>query len=287
MAAKEYYQILGLDKDASLEDIKKAYRRLALKYHPDKNPGSSDAEESFKEINEAYAVLSDPEKKAHYDRFGAAHFHQHYTHEDIFRGFDVGDLFREMGFGSGYHHHGNFRFNVGRHSGDDIKMEFTITFRDAYTGGERWVAFDRNGEREKIMVNIPAGINTGARLRIPGKGGEGNRGGEPGDLILMMQVAGDPLFNREGDDIVVEKQVRFSEAALGTSLEVLTLEGTRKIRVPAGIQPGTKIRLKGFGFPHMGQDGRGDFYVRIGVSVPEQLTAAQRALLEDLAEKGL
>jgi curved DNA-binding protein len=166
-------------------------------------------------------------------------------------------------------------------------MEFTISFRDAYTGGERRVAFNRNDKREEIMVSIPAGVDTGARLRIPGKGGEGIRGGEPGDLYLIIQVAGDPLFTREGDNIIVEKQIRFTEATLGTALDVETLEGTRRIKVPAGIQPGTRIRLKGFGFPQMWQKSRGDFYVRIGVSVPEQLTAAQRALLQDLAEKGL
>jgi curved DNA-binding protein len=287
MAAKDYYQILGLGKDTSPEAIKRAFRKLAIEYHPDKNPGSSEAEERFKEINEAYAVLSDPEKKAHYDRYGSASFHQHYTREDIFRGFDVEDLFREMGFGVGHHHHGRFSYNVGRQSGEDIFMELTISFRDAFTGGEKRVAFIRNDEREEITASIPAGVNTGARLRISGKGGDGIRGGEPGDLILIIEVAGDPLFTREGNDIIVEKQIRFTEAALGTTLDVETLEGTRRIKVPACIQPGTRIRLKDFGFPHMGQTSRGDFYVRISVSVPEQLTAEQRALLQDLAEKGL
>ena len=288
MAAKDYYQILGLGKDASLEDVKRAFRRLAIEYHPDKHPDSSEAEEKFKEINEAYAVLSDPEKKAHYDRFGSASFHRHYTREDIFRGFDVEDLFREMGFGAGHHHHhDSFRFNVGRQPGEDISMELEISFRDAYYGGEKRVAFNRNDKPEEITVRIPAGADTGTRVRIPGKGGEGIRGGEPGDLILFIEVAGDPHFTREGNDIVVEEQIRFTEAALGTSLDVETLEGIRRIKVPAGIQPGTRIRLKDFGFPQMGESGRGDFYVRIGVSVPEQLTAEQRALLQDLAEKGL
>ena len=297
MASKDYYQILGLGKDASLETIKRAFRKLALKYHPDKNPGDKEAEEKFKEINEAYAVLSDPEKKSQYDRYGATDFHRRYTQEDIFRGFDVGDLFRDMGYGTddifshifsgGHHHHGSFRFNVGREPGEDITLELTISFRDAFTGGERRVAFDRNDKSEEIMVNIPAGVDTGAKLRIPGKGGEGRRGGEPGDLFLVIRVASDPLFTREGDDIIVEKKIRFTEAALGTAIDVETLEGTRRIKVPAGIQQGTRIRLKDFGFPHLGQNGRGDFYVRIGVSVPEQITTRQRKLLEDLAEKGL
>ncbi len=298
MPSKDYYQILGLAKNASLDEIKRAFRKLAVKYHPDKNPGNKEAEEKFKEINEAYAVLSDPDKKAQYDRFGSAGFHQRYTQEDIFRGFDVGDLFKDMGFGTedifsrlfgggAHHHHRGFHYNVGRQPGEDFTMELTVSFRDAFSGGEKRVAFKRDGRREEVMVKSPAGVSTGAKLRIKGKGGEGIRGGEPGDLFLVIQVAGDPLYAREGDDIVVEKQIRFTEAALGTSLDVETLDGAKRIKVPAGIQPGTRIRLKGLGFPHMEVGGRGDFYVRVGVSVPEQLTAAQRALLQDLAEKGL
>jgi curved DNA-binding protein len=297
MASKDYYQSLGLGKDATLEEIKKAFRKLAVKYHPDKNSGNKEAEEKFKEINEAYAVLSDPEKKAQYDRFGSAGFHQRYSQEDIFRGFDVGDLFKDMGygtddifsriFGGGHHHHGRSRYNTGRQPGEDFTMEVQISFRDAFSGGERRVAFKRNGKREDIKVKIPAGINTGAKLRIQGKGGDGIHGGEPGDLLLVIQVADDSHFAREGDDIIVEKQIRFTEAALGTTLEVETLDGTKRIKVPAGIQPGTRIRLRGLGFPHLGNSGRGDFFVRIGVSVPEQLTAAQRELLQELADKGV
>jgi curved DNA-binding protein len=297
MASKDYYKALGLGKEASLEDIKKAFRKLAVKYHPDKNPGDKEAEEKFKEINEAYAVLSDPEKKAQYDRFGSAGFHQRYTQEDIFRGFDVGDMFKDMGygtedifsriFGGGHHPHGRFRYNTGRQPGEDFTMEIQISFRDAFSGGERRVAFKRNDKREDIKVKIPAGIDSGAKLRIQGKGGEGLHGGEPGDLLLVIQVADDSHFAREADNIIVEKQIRFTEAALGTTLDVETLDGTKRIKVPAGIQPGTRIRLKGLGFPHMGNSGRGDFYVRIGVSVPEQLTVAQRELLQELADKGV
>ena len=298
MASKDYYQALGVSKGASIDEIKKAFRRLAVKYHPDKNPGDKEAEEKFKEINEAYAVLSDPEKKAQYDRFGSSDFHQRYSQEDIFRGFDVGDMFKDMGFGTedifsrifgtGYHgHHRGFHYNVGRQSGENFTMELKISFRDAFSGGEKRVAFKRNGKREDIKVKVPAGIETGAKLRIQGKGGEGQRGGEPGDLILMVQIAGDPQFVREGDDIIVEKQVRFTDAALGAAMDVETLDGTKRIKVPAGIQPGTRIRLKELGFPHLGKSGRGDFYVRIGVSVPEQLTASQRELLQQLADKGV
>ena len=298
MSQTDYYQVLGLKKGAGAEEIKKAYRKLAVKYHPDKNPGNKEAEDRFKEINEAYAVLSDPQKKAQYDQFGSAGFHQRYSQEDIFRGFDVGDMFKDMGLGTddifsrifggggGFQQRGGFGFG-GRRKGEDFSMELQVTLREAYSGCEKRVAFRRNGNREELSVKVPAGVTNGSRLRVHGKGGEGAGGGAAGDLFLEIKVTGDPLFDREGDDLVVERQVRFTEAALGTILEVPTMDGAKRIKVPAGIQPGTKIRLKGFGFPHMGEQGRGDLYVRIGVSVPEQLNAPQRELIEELAKKGL
>ena len=295
MADRDYYEVLGLKKGASAEEIKKAYRKLALKYHPDKNQGDKAAEDRFKEINEAYAVLSDPQKKTQYDQFGSSGFHQRFSQEDIFRGFDVGDIFKEFGygtddifsrmFGGGFQGRGGFGGGRGRR-GEDYTMELEVSFREAYSGGEKRVAFMRNGQREELTVKIPAGVESGARLRVQGKGGEG-RGGPAGDLYLLIKVADDPVFSREDDDIIVERQIRFTEAALGTSLDVPTMEGTKRIKVPAGIQPGTKIRLKGFGFPHLGRAGKGDLFVRIGVRVPEGITAEQRALLEELEKKGL
>ena len=294
MATTDYYHTLGLKKGASPEDIKKAYRKLAVKYHPDKNPATSQAEDRFKEINEAYAVLSDPEKKAQYDQIGSAGFHQRFSQEDIFRNFDVGDLFKDSGlgtddiftriFGGGVHRGG---FGGGPRRGEDFTMELPVTFREAYTGCEKHVAFMRDGKREELSVKVPAGVDSGARLRVQGKGGEGAGGGPSGDLYLVVKVGTDPLFDREGDDIVVERQIRFTEASLGTSLDIATPEGTKRIKVPAGIQPGTKIRLSGLGFPHVGRQGRGDLYVRIGIQVPQQLTSTQRELLTQLAEKGL
>ena len=296
MAQKGYYEVLGLKKGATDDEIKKAYRKLALKYHPDKNPGNTEAEDTFKEINEAYAVLSDPQKRAQYDQFGSSGFHQRYSQEDIFRGFDVGDMFKDMGYGTddifsrifgGGFRQGGFGFGGGRRRGEDFSMELHVTFREAYTGCEKRVSFMRDGKREDISVRVPAGVESGARLRVAGKGGFGSGGGAVGDLYLVVGVGSDPVFSREGDDLIVERQIRFTDAALGTTLDVPTLEGTKRIRVPAGIQPGTKIRLKGLGFSHLGKSGKGDLYVRIGIAVPESLTADQKASLEELRKKGL
>ncbi len=299
MAHNDYYEVLGLKKGASPEELKKAYRKLAVKYHPDKNQGDKGAEDRFKEINEAYAVLSDPEKKAKYDQFGAAGFHQHYSQEDIFRGFDVGDMFKDYGYGTNdifsriFGMGGGGRFNQQggfqgrRRKGEDYELEMVITFQEAYTGGEKRVAFTREGVREELAVKIPAGVDSGAKLRLAGKGGAGSSGAPAGDIYLKLTVKPDPLFSREGSDIIIERQLRYSEACLGSSLEVPTLDGDKRIRVPAGIQTGTKIRLKGLGFPQLGKGARGDLYALILVKVPENLTQQQRDLLEKLADEGL
>ncbi len=296
MNNKDYYQALGLKKGASNEEIKKAYRKLALKYHPDKNPGDKEAEENFKEINEAYAVLSDNEKKAQYDQFGSTDFHRRFSQEDIFRGFDVGDLFKDLGFGTddifsrmfgGGSHQQGTRFKPRKRRGEDFSMDLHISFREAAQGIEKRVAFLRDGVREELSVKVPPGIADNAKLRIAGKGGKGSGDGGPGDLYLSVKIGADPVFTREDDDIIVEKDISFSEAALGTSLDIPTLEGEKRIKIPAGIQPGTKIRLKGFGFPQMGKNMRGDLYIKIGVKVPEQLTETQKNLLRELAESGL
>ncbi len=296
MDYKDYYQILGLKKGASAEEVKKAYRKLAVKYHPDKNPGDKSAEEKFKEINEAYAVLSDPQKKSQYDQFGSTDFHRRFSQEDIFRGFDVGDIFKDLGFGTedifsrifgGGHFQQAPRYRNRKRRGEDFSTDLQISFRESAQGVEKRVAFMRNGVREELSVKVPAGISNGAKLRVAGKGGKGTEGGPAGDLYLTVRVGSDPVFSRENDDIIVEKSIRFSEAALGTSLEVPTLEGNRRIKIPAGIQPGTRIRLKGFGFPQVGGKGRGDLFVKVGVAVPENLTETQKNLVHELAEEGL
>ncbi|HBA87347.1 MAG TPA: integrase [Geobacter sp.] len=296
MAQRDYYEVLGVKKGASIDELKRAYRKLAVKYHPDKNPGDKQAEERFKEINEAYAVLSDPKKKEQFDQFGSTNFHQRFSQEDIFRGFNVDDMFRDQGFGTDDIFSRIFgdamrrqRGGAGRMAakGEDFSMEIQITFRDAYDGAEKRIAFMRDGVREELSVKIPAGIETGAKLRVAGRGGAGRMGGSAGDLYLTVLVGPDALFQREGLDILLNHEVRFSQAVLGGSIEVPTMVGTKRIKIPAGIQHGTKVRLKGLGFAKMGGQERGDMYVRIAVHVPEKLTHRQRELVEQLAAEGL
>jgi len=296
LAERDYYEILGLKKGASPEEIKKAFRKLAVKYHPDKNAGDKKAEDRFKEINEAYAVLSDPEKKSQYDQFGSAGFQQRYSQEDIFRNFNAGDVFREFNLGgsddvfSRIFGMGGGRQGRGRamsRKGQDFEMELAISFLEAFSGGEKRVAFSREGRSEELSVKIPAGIDSGARLRLTGKGGAGIGGGANGDLYLNIVVREDHRYSREGADILFPQQIPFSHACLGGSLDVETLDGTKRIKVPAGIQPGTKIRLKGLGFHHSGKGARGDFYVVVQIRVPQTLSAEQQQLVEKLAKEGM
>ncbi|MDA8428708.1 MAG: DnaJ domain-containing protein [Geobacteraceae bacterium] len=302
MASTDYYKTLGVDKKATPDDIKKAFRKLAVKYHPDRNPGDKAAEDKFKELNEAYAVLSDPKKKEEYDTYGSSGFHKQYSQEDIFRGFDFGNAYKDMGagggedifsrlfggsFGGGRGQGGRGGFRAGPQKGGDLEMEIDVSFRDAVLGAEKGVAFRRNGKREELKVKIPAGVDNGSKIRITGKGGQGESGGPDGDLYLIIRVLPDPVFSRDNGDLLVERPIPFSAACLGTSLDVPTLEGDKRIKVPAGIQPGTKIRLKGFGVKTLGSNAKGDLYVKIALHVPEALNAEQKKLVEELADKGM
>ena len=304
---KDYYQILGVSRDASLEEIKRAYRRLALKYHPDKNPGDKEAEERFKEINEAYAVLSDPEKRRQYDLFGAEGFRQRFSEEDIFRGFDIGDLLKDLGFSTsdifstifGGGRRGRVRYSTfsgpfpgfdfdfggapGPQKGEDILAEVIITLEEAAKGGERSLRLP-SGE---IAIKIPPGVRDGQRLRIAGKGRPGPGGGPPGDLYVRVKVAPHPLFKRQGDDIYVDREIRFSEACLGATIEVPTLDGPKMVKVPPGTPCGAKLRLKGLGMPRLKGGGRGDAFVRISVRIPKGLEGEKRRLVEELSRHGL
>jgi curved DNA-binding protein len=304
MAQVDYYKALGIEKGATADEIKKAFRKLAVKYHPDRNPDNKAAEDKFKEINEAYAVLSDAEKKQQYDTFGSSGFHKQYSQEDIFRGFDFGNAYKDMGgasaggggtedifsrlFGGSFGRgggRGGFRSAPQR--GADHEMELTVTFRDAAQGAEKQIAFRRNGQREELKVKIPAGVDNGSKIRIAGKGAQGDGGGSTGDLFLIITVLPDPVFTRDGGDLFVDRVIPFSAACLGMPLDVPTLEGDKRIKVPAGIQPGTKIRLKGCGIKTLGSNAKGDLYVKVSVHVPESLNGEQKKLVEALAAKGL
>lgn len=294
MATTDYYKILGIEKNAPADEIKKAFRKLAVKFHPDRNPDDKGAEDKFKEINEAYAVLSDPQKKEQYDTYGSSGFHKQYSQEDIFRNFDFNGTFKDMGMGGGedifsrfFGRGGRGGLRSGPQKGADLEMETDINFRDAAHGAEKLVAFRRNGKREELKVKIPAGVDTGSKIRITGKGGQGEGGGTQGDLYLIIRVLNDPVFVRDGGDLFVDRLIPFSAACLGTSLDVPTLEGDKRIKVAAGTQPGTKIRLKGCGLKPFGSNYKGDLYVKISVHIPENLNGEQKKLMEELAKKGL
>lgn len=337
----DYYDILGVDRNASEEELKKAYRKKALKYHPDRNHGDKKAEAHFKEINEAYAVLSNSEKRSNYDRFGHAGvdtggFDPSQGFPDIF-----GDIFGEF-FGSP----GTARKRVQR--GDDLQYNLTVTFEEALFGkeaklklrrpetchscrgtgakegktkscpacggagqlrfqqgfftvnrtcnqcqGEGMVFLDPcpdcRGERyiareKTISVKIPAGVDTGSRLRILGEGEIGANGGPPGDLYVAITVQEHPQFTRDGDHILCETSISFIKAILGGKAESPTIKGPVNVTIPPGTQDGKIFRLKGLGFPNLRGHGVGDQLVKIKVEIPKQVTPQQRELLEKYAK---
>jgi len=314
----EYYQILGVAKTATADEIKKAYRKLALKYHPDKNPDNKAAEEKFKEISEAYAVLSDPEKRQQYDTFGSDGFRQRYSQEDIFRNFDLNDILRQFGFGGGFrgtggfHTTGNFRSAGGGSpfdnifgqagmrggcgggcgsqpvKGNDLTYEMTVSLEEVLHGAEKTISLRQNGQTQNVSVKIPKGIEDGKRLRLSGKGSHSSSGGPAGDLYLKIHVAEHPVFQRVDDDLVVEHRIPFSEACLGATLEVTTLDGKKfNVKVPAGVQQEAKLRIKGHGLPAGPIGHRGDLLVKIAVRIPKTLTPEQEEAIRALASVGL
>ncbi|VFQ43535.1 DnaJ C-terminal domain-containing protein [Desulfoluna butyratoxydans] len=294
----DYYKVLGVERGASDDEIKKTYRKLAMKYHPDKTKGDKAAEDKFKQISEAYAVLSDPAKRKEYDTFGASGFQQRYSQEDIFRGFDLGDIFREFGFGGGGFGNGGFgnggcgrgggRGFQGRRQakGEDRTLEITLTVEEVYTGTTRSLSV--GGGASTINVRIPKGLVDGKKLRLSGKGEPSPYGGPAGDLYIRSRVVGAKGFFPDGQNVIYDTDIRVSEALLGTTITVPTLDGGEiNLRVPAGTQHKTKMRIPGKGLPEMKGEGKGDLFVRIGISLPKTLTDSQRAAVEDLAKSGL
>ncbi len=345
---RDYYEVLGLERSASPEEIKKAYRKLARKYHPDFNKGDPGAEQKFKEINEAYEVLSNPQERERYDHFG---------HD---AGFSAGNGFGGFGgfesiFEDFFGGMGGFgrRRPPGPEQGQHLRYDLEITLEDAYRGGTRQIRIPRTetcpeckgsrarpgtkpetcpacggsgqqqvtrdtlfgrmvnvqtclhcsgrgtivkepcpacrGEgrvvRERtIEVKIPPGVAHGTRLRVPGGGEAGLRGGPPGDLFVVTGIRRHKLFRRDKDDLIFELPLSMSLAALGSEVEVPTLEGTADMKVPGGTQPGTVFRLRGKGMPRLYGLGKGDLRVKVNVVVPKRLTAREKELLTELAQ---
>ncbi len=298
MDYKDYYQILGLDRSASVDDVRKAYRKLALKYHPDRNPGDKSAEEHFKDINEAYQVLSDPQKRARYDQLGSAYSSWQnrggtpgdFDWSQWFSGQpggarveygDVNDLFGQDIFSDFFR---SIFGGIGRgpqtstrtRSAPAYQQSITISLEEAYRGTTR--AF-RSGERS-VTVRIPAGVKTGSKVRAAGAGPDGS------DLYLLVEVTEDPRFERQGDDLRTSVTVDVFTAILGGEVEVPTMEATVTLKIPEGTQPEQVFRLAGRGMPRLrATQTKGDLFVRVKVRVPRDLTPEQKQLLDEAARQ--
>ena len=348
MSKRDYYDVLGVQKNSSPEQIKVAYRKLAVKHHPDKNPGDKSSEEKFKEASEAYHVLSDKERKQNYDNFGHAAFENGAGGRGGFGNFDFSnhfsdifeDFFSDFGGGRGKRSRkSNFR-------GSDLRYDLSITLEEAYNGKKQDIKFSTSekcntcsgsgskpghdagscsmcgghgqvrssqgfftvqqtcpqcsgtGEEitnpcnscggqgkkqasKRLSVTIPKGVDDGTRIRLAGKGEAGSRGAGSGDLYLFINVYSHELFKRSDENLFFEYPVSIADAALGTSLEIPTIDGAKaKIKIPAGTQSGKQFRLKGKGMPYMRGSGNGDLYVQINTEVPVSLNKEQKELLE-------
>lgn len=305
MEFKDYYKILELDKQSSADDIRKAYRKLAKKYHPDKNPGDNSAEEKFKEVSEAYEVLKDPEKRKKYDTLGANWKHYQNTggpDPDWFKNFNqnqqggsyqfsggFNDLFGNIGgfsdffesfFGGGARPRGSSRFGNIPQKGNDYEASLSISLEEAHHGVEK--QFVVNGKT--LKVKITPGIEEGKKLRLRNQGGEGSSGGEKGDLYLNIQIARHRYFERKENDLYYDLDVDLYTAVLGGKKEVTTLDGKRiNIIIPKETESGKILKVKGMGMNKSGRTDRGDMFVRINVTTPKNLTNEERKLFEKLA----
>ncbi|MEK7713243.1 MAG: molecular chaperone DnaJ [Deltaproteobacteria bacterium] len=349
LAKRDYYEVLGVHKNASDAEIKKAYRRLALQHHPDKNPGNKESEEKFKELAEAYEIISDPEKRARYDQFGhAGENFGGFRPEEGFGGFsgDVGDVFGDI-FGDVFRGRGGRPRGAER--GSDLRYNLEISFDEAAFGTEAHIKIPRAQEcaqckgsgakpgtsptvcptcggtgqvrfqqgffsvsrtcsqcrgegriikdrcpecagegrvrvSKTLSIKVPAGVETGSRLRLQGEGEAGSRGGPSGDLYVVITVKEHPIFTRDGEDVLCDVPIFFTQAALGAEIDVPTIEGKVKMKVPQGTQSGAHFRLKGKGIARLGGYGRGDQIVKVIVETPTKLTQRQKELLDEFAK---
>jgi molecular chaperone DnaJ len=295
VSKKDFYQLLQLSKNASPEEIKKSYRKLAMQFHPDKNQGNKKAEEKFKEISEAYEVLSDEKKRQNYDQFGHAGVngnpfgggrgggagadHFQYIFGDVF-----GDIFGQTGRGPGGAR-GRASGMRRETRGSDLRYTLNITFEEAALGCEKMVNFARQiGSREeaaKLSVTVPAGVKEGQRLKLAGEGDRPAQG-TAGDLFVIIELQDHLLFKREEFDVILDLPVSYTDAILGTHVEIPTLFGKAEIKVPAGTHSGQVFRLKSKGFPKLGSTGSGDMLVRLTVDTPLKVNSRQKEILEEL-----
>lgn len=292
---RDYYEILGLKKGADISEIKKAYRKLAKKFHPDTNGGNARAEQQFKEITEAYSILSDPKKKELYDKFGHAAFDPSF-HEETAGGNTYGDFGRDGSFYREYHFgdgdtddlfedffSGMFHGRNFRQKGQDMNAGVSISFDEAVFGCNKQIRLqDASGNFSSLQVHIPAGIESGQKVRLKGKGMPGIRGGEAGDLFLEVTVGEKPGFERKGMDVYTVLQIPFTTAVFGGEVQVSTLYGKVMCRIREGTQSGTKIRLKGKGIVSMKNASvYGDQYVTIEIQVPRNLNPEAKRKLKE------
>ncbi|ORI78503.1 molecular chaperone DnaJ [Leuconostoc mesenteroides subsp. cremoris] len=274
----EYYDRLGVSKDASQDEIKKAYRKLSKKYHPDLNhePG---AEEKYKEVQEAFETLGDEQKRAQYDQFGPNGAQGGFGGQGGFSDFsDLGDIFSQM-FGGG--------FDPNRpRKGQDLQYRMNLTFEEAIFGKETTIKFNRgDGKQHEIKVTVPAGVETGQQMRLSGQGESGVNGGPQGDLFVVFQVSPSrDGFERDGADVYLEQKISFVTAALGDEIQVKTVHGEVKLRIPAGTQTGKRFRLSGKGAPRLRGNGHGNQFVIVTIEVPTRLNKDQKKALEAFKE---
>ncbi len=285
LSEKKYYQVLGVPETADEEQIRKAYRKLAKKYHPDSNQGNAAAEQKFKEISQAYDVLGNPEKKALYDRYGEMGLQegfdpeQYAAHENDAFGSDWDDIF------SGLFGHGAFRGRTAPAKGRDVQSDLTVSFDEAVLGCDKTLRVqEEDGSIRTLQVHIPAGIDDGKQVRLAGKGMKG-AGGTPGDLYLMIHVTPRKGYERKGQDLYVTTFIPYTTAVLGGEARIHLPGGTVSCRIPPGSRCGSKIRLRGRGVASVKNPSvKGDAYVVIQIDVPAHLTPGQERALRDYAK---
>ena len=304
MAKQDYYSLLGVSRSATEDELKKAYRKLAMQFHPDKNPGDKKSEEKFKEISEAYAVLSDADKRRMYDQFGHAGAQQGFggqpggnpfgggrgggystqfdpnDFQDVF-----GDIFGDI-FGNRSGPFGGSRGGPRKQKGADLRYTLTVSLEEAGSGGERIISFIRKrgnkDESTKLSVNIPAGVKQDQKLKLTGEGDSGVGGGPNGDLYVLINIQDHPLFKRQDHDVLLDLPIHYLDAIVGTSAEVPTLTGKVALKIPPGTTSGQLFRLKGKGFARMGGMGHGDMIVKTLVDIPDQFDSDQKKQIDEL-----